>query len=367
MCGIGDWRFRGHSMLIAYTLQWAVAVLLDLRTLPGAPPPRRYHRLIIVAALPFVAIQLVEDVGVTANYFQSPTSSTRAGQSHSRWLHRRIRRQRRPLHSKPPAKSREFYDIFLKPTIEAHRVDNIFNTFLTKRLPRVTFVTLFTGTLVLLLPTFLLARSMPRAAVLWAMLPLYLLIYTTFPFLLKHYAIVAAPAMSLIVVLGLRGIVESVPTTMQRGADVFLVLFLAGIAIPPIMPNNDDGYPMQNVVFAAKHMPRIVHQPAIVLFHYEPGGKFHEEPVYNIDAAWPDDEPTIRAHDLGPERNRELFQYYAQRQPQRTVWVFDRMNATMTHLGNVVDLAHLPVAPSAMRTTTTKPKTITTQRTLDEP
>jgi hypothetical protein len=74
---------------------------------------------------------------------------------------------------------------------------------------------------------------------------------------------------------------------------------------------------------------------------------------------WPDDARIIRAHDLGPERNRELFRYYAQRQPQRTVYRFDRMTATLTRLGNVVDLALLPPAHAPATTTTT---TTTTTR-----
>src|SRR5262249_25662628 len=128
--------------------------------------------------------------------------------------------------------------------------------------------------------------------------------------------------------------------------------------IPPLFPPEpDDGFPMYNVVFAAKEMPSHVQKPAIVLFHYAPGGKVHEEPVYNIDAAWPDDQAIIRAHDLGPLRNLELFQYYAARQPQRTVYLFDRMNATLTRLGNVVELANRPPAMMPTVTTTTAPAT----------
>jgi len=54
----------------------------------------------------------------------------------------------------------------------------------------------------------------------------------------------------------------------------------------------------------------------------------------------PDDAPIIRAHDLGLDRNRALFDYYAQRQPQRTVYLYDRARRSLVELGNVSDLAH---------------------------
>ena len=65
-----------------------------------------------------------------------------------------------------------------------------------------------------------------------------------------------------------------------------------------------------------------------------------DEPVYNWDARdWPDDAPIIRAHDLGPQRNGELFRYYAQHQPGRQVWYVDRLENRLTYGGVVKDLA----------------------------
>jgi hypothetical protein len=50
--------------------------------------------------------------------------------------------------------------------------------------------------------------------------------------------------------------------------------------------------------------------------------------VYNNLAAWPDDQAIVRAHDLGDGRNIEIVRYYAEHQPQRVFYRFDR--ATMT-------------------------------------
>src|SRR3954447_14067252 len=80
------------------------------------------------------------------------------------------------------------------------------------------------------------------------------------------------------------------------------------------------------------------HRPVIVLFRYVRGVSTDEEPVYNTDVAWPDAAQVIRAHDRGDE-NMKLFQYYAQRQPERWVYLYNRGDDSLTELGNVTDLA----------------------------
>jgi hypothetical protein len=82
---------------------------------------------------------------------------------------------------------------------------------------------------------------------------------------------------------------------------------------------------------------------SIVLFKFdipvEDSVKIREEPVYNVDAPWPDDEQMIRAHDFGP-RNIQLFDYYARKDPTRTVSIFDRKTGAVQDLGPVGRLAH---------------------------
>jgi hypothetical protein len=75
-------------------------------------------------------------------------------------------------------------------------------------------------------------------------------------------------------------------------------------------------------------------KPAVVLIRYHPGDDFFREPVYNWDVPWPDDAPVIRAHDLGPARDGEIFEYYARRQPDRNFYLFDfRAREPMVLLG----------------------------------
>jgi hypothetical protein len=84
--------------------------------------------------------------------------------------------------------------------------------------------------------------------------------------------------------------------------------------------------------------------PAVVLFRFDAEhGNPHIEPVYNTDVAWPDDATVIRAHDLGPERNQKLFDYYARQKQDRAVYLFDTAAAKLQtppqYLGTVRDLA----------------------------
>jgi hypothetical protein len=74
-----------------------------------------------------------------------------------------------------------------------------------------------------------------------------------------------------------------------------------------------------------------------VLFRFAPGDNVIEEPVYNNAAAWPDDQDIVRAHDLGA-RNIEIVRYYAERQPDRTFYRFDRAARTLTPLGTAPTL-----------------------------
>src|SRR5439155_6621949 len=91
------------------------------------------------------------------------------------------------------------------------------------------------------------------------------------------------------------------------------------------------------VADALKHLD---HMPAVVLFRYNPGvNNPHYEAVYNTDVAWPDDAPIIRAHDLGPHRNQEIFQYYAARNPERFFYLFDRRDNSLHPLGSARELA----------------------------
>lgn len=59
----------------------------------------------------------------------------------------------------------------------------------------------------------------------------------------------------------------------------------------------------------------------------------HEEPVYNIDVVNIDDAAIIKTHDLVSARNTEIIRCYAERQPNRRVYLCDRSTRTLADFG----------------------------------
>src|SRR5947209_18297139 len=116
---------------------------------------------------------------------------------------------------------------------------------------------------------------------------------------------------------------------------------LAIASMPQVRGEAVDPIPVPTIAAAREQLAQI-HEPAIVLFTFRAGDNVHEEPVYNVDVANPDDAPIIRAHDLG-ERNGELLRYYAASQPGRRGYRFDRRSRTLQRLGNVKALADASV------------------------
>ena len=164
--------------------------------------------------------------------------------------------------------------------------------------------------------------------------------YLGSPAFLSHYCVVAAPGL----ILCLAAAPEVARRVLPRaGGAVSIVLLLAvatlGIGqLPEVAGTKDDPVHWPLVHYNYEVLPKQVTPPAVVLFRYSPNSSFHEEPVYNIDAARPDDAPIIRAHDLGP-RNREVVEYYAGREPQRRFYRFDRGDGSLTPLGTAAELA----------------------------
>jgi hypothetical protein len=169
--------------------------------------------------------------------------------------------------------------------------------------------------------------------------------------------VVVAPIAIFWVLLG-KEAVDGGATRWREAAAVATTLAIAGLtlaAFPPIDRDVlDDGFPAERFApsmwFSYVELPANITPPAIVLFRFRPGDNVNEEPVYNVDVVNPDEAPIIRAHDLGRERNRELFAYYAARQPDRAVYLYDRASRTVVRLGNVVELAQRFPLPATMST-----------------
>jgi hypothetical protein len=122
-------------------------------------------------------------------------------------------------------------------------------------------------------------------------------------------------------------------------------------------PEVADDLVRPTMVYSYKVLPTQVEKPALVMFTYRKGNNMHEEPVYNIDVANIDDAPIVRAHDLGPERDRALIEYYAKKQPQRHVYRFDRGTGVLEYYGTAGALAKQFAAGGATTAPATAPAT----------
>jgi hypothetical protein len=117
--------------------------------------------------------------------------------------------------------------------------------------------------------------------------------------------------------------------------SVILPLGLAMGSLPELNPQVNETPATPSLMQWVYHdLPGKVQRPALVLFGYKSGvDSPHDEPVYNIDVVNIDDAPIIKAQDLGSARNAEIIRYYAERQPDRRVYLFERATRTLTDLG----------------------------------
>ena len=112
------------------------------------------------------------------------------------------------------------------------------------------------------------------------------------------------------------------------------------MAIPLPLPSCGRATPRWSADGQSVLVPKSIAGRALVLVRYDPALSADIEPVYNLDAARIDDNRIVLAHDLGPQRNAQIFDYYAKAQPDRSVYLFDRLSLKVTPLGNVAELAH---------------------------
>ena len=347
--------------------------------------------IIVAGAAPFLALQLVFNKGVTGSVAQTPfgyyVERDQPGASFGFHAHD----PGREIVSRV-AQKRDYYRQSIVPFIERHRLRNTFGRWVGRTdpgkgmfdQPRLGMLVDTTMPFRVLLPIALvgvLGLTDVRRAVLGMTLPLMVLMYVPYTFFLEHYAVVVAPAVILSILLGGRAL----PDAWPRYAGAIRSSFALGLitlallstheanAVSTLLDRDEAARNRHLTVDETfdSELAKFVHAlrdhvqtPAVVLFRYKTGDNIIEEPVYNNDAAWPDDQAVVKAHDLGDARNVEVARYYARRQPDRTFYRFDRASGTLTPLGSATRyLAGLeaaappaaPTRPAAGPTATTQP------------
>ncbi len=294
-----------------------------------------------VGALPFIALQLIFDKGVTGHLLQSPMG-----------LYDRTYFQISGLGFHKPSSTfrpptdlpqfQIFYYGLWRPELDAYTPKAAIRQAWRQRLPTVAGTVLPSSLLLVLLPAGVLGLSDRRRLAVFLVMPLFLAVMFFYFSFLAHYCTIFFPAAILLVLLGARAVGRAWP---HEAVSSFLALSLIGLsllALPEINRRPTEStsrMALMEMNYTA--IPEAVEKPAIVLFTFDVNNpsSVHEEPVYNWDVAWPDDAPIIRAHDLGDRENVKLFRYYAQKQPDRHVYLFDRATRALKPLGRVSRLA----------------------------
>jgi hypothetical protein len=323
---------------LCFALPLGIAMLFELRR---RPRPMRTLVLILAAAAPWIAIQLVSNVGITGHLLTTPfrTYADRDYPGTSYGFHP-DRPDAVPKSDLP--QKRLSYQEDVRPLVEKHRPALAMSTLLRFRLP----LTLSLGgavtpfpLLAVFLPASILGLSRGRW-VLWATLPLFLLLYIPYAFFFPGYTLVAAPALVLSPLIVARALPQLWPRA-RPALIAGLSMFVASLALAAL-PQWDAS--VNDDLFSAPFLGSVNRQlasiptPAIVLFRFSPAHNLNEEPVYNAGVAWPDDAMVIRAHDRGPQQDQQLFRYYAARQPDRLVYRFDEQDNSLHALGTVAKL-----------------------------
>jgi 4-amino-4-deoxy-L-arabinose transferase-like glycosyltransferase len=343
---------------LAFAIPVGVAMLLDFR---GMPPHRvgMTIGLAILAALPFMSLQLILNKGTTGSITHAPhTLYLNTDQPDTTYGFHAYHPDARPQ-SKLLQKT-VYYRGFMLPDVQKHQIGRI-GAIAWERLKLTFDVALPTPLLLIFVfaGTFALTDR-PRKVVVAVPLVFFVL-YLPYTFYMEHYVVPIIVPMLLLAVLGAQRIATIwKQPTLHRKLERTLVAVLAFIALaslPELNPRvRDDLIFAPTGTILRQAIRDRVKGPAVVLVRYHASDNPHDEPVYNDAVAWPDDADVIVAHDLGA-RNMELLDYYERTQPGRRYYLFDREGFKLQGPGSAADLARaIEKARQATTTTTTTSK-----------
>ena len=316
---------------LCFAVPVAAALAVDLMKQPAERA--RAIGIVIVSAAPFLCVQLALNKGVTGHFFQTPFRM---------YLDRDVPGTQFGFPPTDPnarpqsvlSQKQEYYTNWVTPFIRRHQPGAVLATWATRYFAQIVDTTLPARGALPLATVGLLGLTDRRRWVVFATLPLFVGLYCFYTIFLEHYAIAVIPAVVLLGLLGVRVLAGAFPRferPLVSGATVMIV----AAALTNFWELNrgiaPEGRQVDDETFRSLALRQIdqipdasdFKGPAVLLFRYHTGGDFFQEPVYNTGVPWPDDAEVIRAHDLGPARDREIVRYYAGRQPVRWFYLVD--------------------------------------------
>jgi 4-amino-4-deoxy-L-arabinose transferase-like glycosyltransferase len=326
---------------LSYALPVGVGILIDLYR-RRAPVVARIASLaiIVAAAAPFLAIQIIFNKNVSGSYSTPPFEYyIDKFQPQTSFGFHDFDPDVRPEGTLP--QKHALYDLFVVPRAKNHTLGQLPLTWARKYFRFTIDVTLPGRPLLILAPLGLLALGTLPRRVLFATMPLFMALYALYTFYLEHYIIVIAPAAILLLVLSMRALERAWPARRPVIATAVTgsIAFVCIANLPELNRTiRDETFPSAMLRLLRNNFPYTIQGKAVVLVRWTPGRTFsrnyHQEPVYNTEAPWPDDNRIIFAHDLAGSApvyspqwwraNQRIFEYYAQKQPDRQFILFDR-------------------------------------------
>lgn len=319
---------------------WVYILLFSLR---GATASSRVRALgiLIAAAMPFAAIQLIFNRGVTGSWFQTPFGYyTSRDYPNIGFGFSKFDPDARPASALP--QKQKFYADSVSQIAQRHTIANVMRDWIGHRWKALIRATIPEPLMVPFLLPGLLAVRTPRRIAALVVLALFVLLYSAYPFFIVHYFIILIPSFVLLLLLAIRVLPQLLPRFAPAIQTIVMLLLvsLAILALPELHRTDRDSFFNTTVhPDVNRKLAALEQTPAVVLFRFDENQSLEEEPVYNWTVAWPDDAAVVRAHDLG-DRNIEIFRYYAKRQPQRAFYLYDRADGSIRYLGMAEDLAH---------------------------
>lgn len=295
----------------------------------------------ILPATPFFAMQLKLNQNVTGNWFETPFGYyAERDMPGTSFGFNRYDESARPM--SPLPQKQAFYVKSVLPTIKAHTPTAVARSWLGERGKGVIWELYGDILLLISVPAALICMRDPRRWMVASILFIWCVLYSFYAFRYVHYYVVLVPSAIVLTLSGFESIVMLFPRSAAF-IGAFRVLVPATVAVMSMPQFKSD---VMDQVFdnpverdVRQFESTLADARAILLIRGGVASVPEWELVYNIHSAWPDDSRVVRAHDLGDMKNRELFAYYAARQPDRVVYRFDREDGKFTRLGNVAALA----------------------------
>jgi hypothetical protein len=326
-------------------------------------PISEWRRVIVAGLLPvvpFVSLQLVLNRGVTGHWFETPFAY---------YAERDMPGTALGFHGYDPAKrpvstlpqKQEFFNLQVTRAVREHTLKSAFLDWPRRRFFNSTTEIFPDMLLVIAVPASLLALRDTRRWMVLLVMPLWWLAYTLHVFTFAHYYVFYSASMFVLIFAGFDGIASCLGPRgkrSMRAAQIVMPMVISVMAMPQFKKDVRDQWFANPVELELER--QVAKLPAgeraIVLVRYDASAIPEQEVVYNVETAWPDDARAIRVHDLG-DRDRELFRYFSERQPDRVVYRFERKDLSFVRLGTVNELDVAATRPTIGRENTSQDST----------